>query len=99
MYAKCGRINDARRTFDKMNKRDEVSWNAMICGYSMHGMSMEALSTFDVMEYTDCRPYKLTFVGVLSVCNNTGLLDRGQTHFESISRDYNIKPVQNIILA
>ncbi|XP_045827370.1 putative pentatricopeptide repeat-containing protein At5g13230, mitochondrial [Trifolium pratense] len=92
MYAKCGRINDARLTFDKMNKRDEVSWNAMICGYSMHGISMEALNLFDMMQHTDCKPNKLTFVGVLSACSNAGLLHEGQTHFESMSRDYDTKP-------
>jgi pentatricopeptide repeat protein len=92
MYAKCGRINDARLTFDKMNKRDEVSWNAMICGYSMHGISMEALNLFDMMQHTDCKPNKLTFVGVLSACSNAGLLYEGRAHFESMSRDYDIKP-------
>ncbi|KAG4906203.1 hypothetical protein JHK82_054840 [Glycine max] len=34
MYAKCGRIDDSRLAFDKMDKRDEVSWNAIICGGS-----------------------------------------------------------------
>ena len=87
MHAKCDRSNDARRTFDKRNKRDEVSWNTMIFGYSMHGMSMDALSIIDMMQYTDCRPNRLTFVGVLSACSNAGLLYKGQTHFESMSRD------------
>lgn len=52
MYAKCGRIDDARLTFDKMDKQDEVSWNALICGYSIHGLGMEALNLFDMMQQT-----------------------------------------------
>ncbi|CAL5190755.1 unnamed protein product [Lathyrus oleraceus] len=92
MYAKCGRINDARLTFDKMNKRDEVSWNAMICGYSMHGMSAEALTLYEMMQHSDCKPNKLTFVGVLSACSNAGLLLKGQAHFMSMSQDYGIEP-------
>lgn len=92
MYAKCGRINDARLTFDKMDKRDEVSWNAMICGYSMHGLGMEALNLFDMMRQTNCKPNKLTFVGLLSACSNAGLLEKGQAHFKSMSRDYGIEP-------
>ncbi|XP_020237516.1 putative pentatricopeptide repeat-containing protein At5g13230, mitochondrial [Cajanus cajan] len=92
MYAKCGRIDDARLTFDKMDKRDEVSWNAIICGYSIHGLCMEALNLFDMMQQTNCKPNKLTFVGVLSACSNAGLLDKGQTHFKSMLQDYGIEP-------
>lgn len=92
MYAKCGRINDARLIFDKMDKQDEVSWNAMICGYSMHGLGMEALNLFDMMQHTNCKPNKLTFVGVLSACSNAGLLDIGQAHFKSMLQDYGIEP-------
>ncbi|KAK7308517.1 hypothetical protein VNO77_42127 [Canavalia gladiata] len=92
MYAKCGRIEDARLAFDKMDKQDEVSWNAIICGYSMHGLGMEALNLFDMMQQTTCKPNKLTFVGVLSACSNTGLLDKGQTYFKSMLQDYSIEP-------
>lgn len=37
MYAKCGRLEIARRLFEKMPKRDVVSWNVMILGYGLHG--------------------------------------------------------------
>ncbi|XP_027361920.1 putative pentatricopeptide repeat-containing protein At5g13230, mitochondrial [Abrus precatorius] len=92
MYAKCGRIDDARLIFDKMDKQDDVSWNAIICGYSMHGLGMEALNLFDMMQQTDCKPNKLTFVGVLSACSNAGLLDKGRAHFKSMLQDYGIEP-------
>ncbi|RDX85114.1 putative pentatricopeptide repeat-containing protein, mitochondrial, partial [Mucuna pruriens] len=92
MYAKCGRIEDARLTFDKMDKRDEVSWNAVICGFSMHGLGMEALNLFDMMQQANCKPNKLTFVGVLSACSNAGLLDKGRSHFKSMLQDYGIEP-------
>ncbi|CAJ1932880.1 unnamed protein product [Sphenostylis stenocarpa] len=92
MYAKCGRIDDARLTFDKMNKRDEVSWNAIICGYSIHGLGREALNLFDMMQKTNCKPNKLTFVGVLSACSNAGLLDEGRAHFRSMLQDYGVEP-------
>ncbi|KAJ0712519.1 putative tetratricopeptide-like helical domain superfamily [Helianthus annuus] len=32
MYAKCGDLVSARRIFDKMTKKDLVTWNAMITG-------------------------------------------------------------------
>ncbi|XP_048326552.2 putative pentatricopeptide repeat-containing protein At5g13230, mitochondrial [Ziziphus jujuba] len=92
MYAKCGSIKDARLVFDKLNKRDEVSWNAIISGYSMHGLGVEAIKVFEMMQKTNCKPNKLTFVGVLSGCSNAGLLDQGQAYFNSMAQDYGIEP-------
>lgn len=92
MYAKCGRIKDARLVFDKLKQRDEVSWNAMISGYSMHGLGKEALKLFEMMQETNCKPNKLTFVGVLSACSNAGLLDQGHAYFNSMVEDYDIEP-------
>ncbi|KAA8540030.1 hypothetical protein F0562_026722 [Nyssa sinensis] len=92
MYAKCGSIKDARLVFDMMGKRDVVSWNAMISGYSMHGLGGEALRIFESMQRMEIKPNKLTFVGVLSACSNTGLLDKGQDYFTSMVRDYGIEP-------
>ncbi|XWS54062.1 hypothetical protein CRYUN_Cryun10bG0056700 [Craigia yunnanensis] len=92
MYAKCGRIRDARLVFDMMNERDEVSWNAMISGYSMHGLAMEALNIFQMMQDRGYEPNSLTFVGVLSACSNSGLLGQGQAYFTSMFEDYGIEP-------
>ncbi|XVE92677.1 hypothetical protein REPUB_Repub01dG0120300 [Reevesia pubescens] len=92
MYAKCGRIKDARLVFHMMNERDEVSWNAMITGYSMHGLGMEALKIFQMMQDKGYKPNTLTFVGVLSACSNSGLLDQGQAYFTSMFQDYGIEP-------
>lgn len=92
MYAKCGSINNARLVFDMLNERDEVSWNAMISGYSTHGLGTEALKVFEMMQKTKCKPNKLTFVGVLSACSNAGLLDQGQAYFNSMVQDYSIEP-------
>ncbi|PON78583.1 DYW domain containing protein [Parasponia andersonii] len=92
MYSKCGGIRDARLVFDKLFERDEVSWNAMISGYSMHGLGVEALKVFEMMQKTRCKPNKLTFVGVLSACSNAGLLEQGQAYFNSMTQDYSIEP-------
>lgn len=92
MYAKCGSIKDAREVFDMMSNRDVVSWNAMISGYSMHGLSSEALRIFEHMQKTKTKPDKVTFVGILSACSNTGLLDKGQAYFTSMVHDYHINP-------
>lgn len=92
MYAKCGRIKDARSVFDTMSERDVVSWNSMISAYSMHGLGAEALKVFENMRKTNITPEHLTFVAVLSACSNTGSLDQGQSYFTSMQEDYGIEP-------
>ncbi|VFQ60906.1 unnamed protein product [Cuscuta campestris] len=92
MYAKCGNIKDARLVFDTLSVRDLVSWNVMVCAYSMHGSGIEALKIFEKMQSMDVKPNSLTFVGVLSACSNTGSLDLGQTYFSSMREQYGIEP-------
>lgn len=92
MYAKCGKIRDARLVFDTMSKKDVVSWNTMVSAYSMHGLGGEALQVFERMQKTDTKPNQLTFVGVLSACSNTGSLVQGQAYFTSMLQKYGIEP-------
>eukprot|EP01018_Ginkgo_biloba_P030284 Gb_21439 [translate_table: standard] len=92
MYAKCGSIEIARQLFEKMSKRDLVSWNAMIAGYAMHGHGENALALFSQMKQTGMKPDHITFIGVLSACNHAGLVDEGWHYFDCMSREYCITP-------
>eukprot|EP01018_Ginkgo_biloba_P008721 Gb_40380 [translate_table: standard] len=92
MYAKCGSIDDAYKVFDKIPRRDVVSWTAMIVGYAMHGCGMEALQLFEQMQLFGIKPNHVTFVGVLSACCHAGLVDDAWHYFECMSRDYHITP-------
>ncbi|KDP28679.1 hypothetical protein JCGZ_14450 [Jatropha curcas] len=44
--SKRGRIEDARRMFDKMLERDEFAWNTMIAAYASSGRLLEAKQLF-----------------------------------------------------
>ncbi|CAK7348020.1 unnamed protein product [Dovyalis caffra] len=44
--SKFGRIDDARKLFDKMLERDEFSWNTMVAGYANSGRFNEAKKLF-----------------------------------------------------
>eukprot|EP01018_Ginkgo_biloba_P036926 Gb_11578 [translate_table: standard] len=92
MYAKCGSIKDARKVFDKMCRKDAISWNAMIVGYAMHYCGKEALELFKEMQHSSIKPDRITFVGVLSACCHAGLVDDGRLYFDRMSQDYNITP-------
>lgn len=43
MYFKCGKIKLARALFDEIDKRDVVSWGAMIAGFAHNSLQREAL--------------------------------------------------------
>ncbi|XVF88602.1 hypothetical protein PTKIN_Ptkin19aG0064300 [Pterospermum kingtungense] len=63
-YAKSGRISDARNLFDKMPRRDVISWNAMLSACAKSG-SIENLShVFDQMPFRDSVSYNTVIAGL-----------------------------------
>ncbi|KAH6819453.1 Pentatricopeptide repeat superfamily protein [Perilla frutescens var. frutescens] len=91
-YSKWGRIGDARNVFDRMPQKNVISWNALISGYGNHGRGAEAVDLFQQMVRQGMLPNHITFLAVLSACCYSGLSDRGWEIFESMSRDYKVKP-------
>ncbi|KAL1208445.1 Pentatricopeptide repeat-containing protein [Cardamine amara subsp. amara] len=92
MYAKCGGIDDARRVFDQMQEKNVFSWTSMIDGYGKNGNPEEALELFTRMKEFHIEPNSVTFLGALSACSHSGLVDKGYAIFESMQRDYSMKP-------
>ncbi|GLU14619.1 hypothetical protein SLE2022_311790 [Rubroshorea leprosula] len=91
LYVKCGSLACARKVFDGMNEKNVVSWSTIISGYGMHGHGREALHLFDQMKDSS-KPDHVTFVSVLSACSHAGLIAEGWECFNSMSRDFGIKP-------
>jgi pentatricopeptide repeat domain-containing protein 1 len=78
MYAKCGSIEDARNVFDRMPKRDVVTWNAMIRGYAKCGQGWEALKLFRQMQDEGVQPDSVIFMGLLNACASVAAFDEGK---------------------
>ncbi|ESQ33985.1 hypothetical protein EUTSA_v10009590mg [Eutrema salsugineum] len=92
MYAKCGGIDDARRVFDQMQEKNVFSWTSMIDGYGKNGNPEEAIELFTRMKDFHVQPNYVTFLGALSSCSHSGLVEKGYEIFESMQRDYSMKP-------
>ncbi|GLT90538.1 hypothetical protein SLE2022_084650 [Rubroshorea leprosula] len=92
MYSKCGTIENAVDVFNRMGRRDLITWNTIIGGLAMHGRGADALSLFHQMNNAKVQPDGITFIGVLCACTHMGLVKNGMAYFQSMVDDYSIEP-------
>ncbi|XP_010240913.1 PREDICTED: pentatricopeptide repeat-containing protein At2g36980, mitochondrial [Nelumbo nucifera] len=90
MYAKCGDIDGSLQVFNGIANKDLVSWNAMLFGFGLHGLAIEALRVYEDMVASGLRPDKVTFIGLLMACSHSGLIAQGQVLFESMRSVYGL---------
>ena len=93
MYSKCGELSTARKMFDDRlaSHRDLVSWNGMIAAYAHHGCGLEAIKLFNDLQALGIKPDDVTYVGLLSACSHTGLVEEGLYYFDELVRDGTIR--------
>ncbi|GMJ14823.1 hypothetical protein like AT3G13770 [Hibiscus trionum] len=85
MYSKCGNLIYSRRIFDNMPERTVISWNAMLVGYSKHGMGREVVELYELMRNENkIKPDSVTLLGVLSGCSHGGMEDVGLKIFDEM---------------
>lgn len=77
VYGKCGSEKAAKKVFDEMDERTEVSWNAIITSFSFRGMYMDALVVFRLMIDAGMRPNTVTVSSMLPVLGELGLFKLG----------------------
>lgn len=90
-YVKCAALNYSHNLFDKMPERDVISWSSLILGYGLSGNVEIALGLFDRMHAAGVKPNNVTFLGALSACTHTGLVERANRYFE-IMKEYGVVP-------
>lgn len=92
MYAKCGDLNLSRSVFNMMPRKDIGAWNTMIIANAMHGNGEEALFLFNNMIRLGVQPNSVTFIGILSSCSHSRLVEEGLKIFNSMGRDHMVEP-------
>ncbi|EPS72721.1 hypothetical protein M569_02036 [Genlisea aurea] len=93
MYAKCGSVELAREIFDSTPCKDVVVWSAMIMGYALHGHGGEAIDLFTDMKDAGIFPNDVTFLGLITACSHSSLVEEGWEIFLSM-KDYGVDPRQ-----
>ncbi|PKI51421.1 hypothetical protein CRG98_028132 [Punica granatum] len=92
MYAKCGAMARAWEVFQEMRKKDQVVWNAAICGLAMNGHVQAVFGLFGLMEKFGIKPDGNTFMGLLCASTHAGLVSEGRRYFYGMARMYSISP-------
>ncbi|PON73175.1 Tetratricopeptide-like helical domain containing protein [Parasponia andersonii] len=92
MYAKCGIIEDARKSFEINPKDSSITWNSIIFAYAQHGQAYVALDLFAEMKEKEVKLDHITFVAVLTACSHIGLVEEGCKLLKSMEADYGIPP-------
>ncbi|KAK9282672.1 hypothetical protein L1049_010892 [Liquidambar formosana] len=78
MYAKLGKIKDACQLFNTMKDHNQVSWNAIISGFTSNGLHFEALNHFLKMRKEGLAPNMYTLISVLKAVGRLGNAGKGK---------------------
>ncbi|XP_050228673.1 putative pentatricopeptide repeat-containing protein At3g11460, mitochondrial [Mercurialis annua] len=92
MYAKCGDLAGARKVFDRMPVRNEISMATMLGGYGMHGRAGEVLVLFDRMLDEGAGVDAVCFTAVLSACSHARMVEKGLEYFWIMKERFGMKP-------
>ncbi|XP_057445287.1 pentatricopeptide repeat-containing protein At2g13600-like [Lotus japonicus] len=84
MYAKCGCLRLARRVFDSLGERNQVTWTCLITAMAQFSLDEDALALFNQMRQASVVLDDFTLATVLGVCSGqhhaaTGELLHGYT--------------------
>ncbi|CAA0820935.1 Pentatricopeptide repeat-containing protein [Striga hermonthica] len=92
-YSKCGFVERAIEVFDEMGSSKNVwTWTALIHGLASNGRGEIALKYYKSMLEENIKPNDVTFIGVLTACSHSGLVEEGSRFFMSMKRDFGIEP-------
>ncbi|KAK4752024.1 hypothetical protein SAY87_020822 [Trapa incisa] len=92
MYARSGKVFLARKVFDMMTRRDEVTYTSLISGYGIQGEGLTALALFEEMLSHGIKPDGICMIAVLSACSHSGLVSQGELLFQEMQTLYDIVP-------
>lgn len=90
VYAKFGVLEKAQEVFDILPNRNIVSWNSLLTGYAQLGEVECVLDSVSRMREDGFDPNLVTFRIILGACRHAGLVEKGLTYFEEMSRTHGI---------
>ncbi|KAG9160804.1 hypothetical protein Leryth_008637 [Lithospermum erythrorhizon] len=77
MYSKCGNPKVARRVFDLLKLKDDISWGTMMAGYAYNGDFWEVLELFECIRRGNLMTNKVSVVSVLLAAGEVRDFEKG----------------------
>ncbi|KVH95875.1 pentatricopeptide repeat-containing protein At1g03540 [Cynara cardunculus var. scolymus] len=74
MYGKCGSLDESQRVFDRITKRNSVSWSALLGGYCQKGDFDTVIELFRQMEEIDL----YSFGTIIRACAGLAAVRQGK---------------------
>lgn len=90
MKSRC--ITEARKTFKKMQERDEILWSIIICGLAMYVHVDETFGCFYEMPNCRVNPNDVVFMGSSIECTHAGLAEKESNCFNIMDKEYGVDP-------
>ncbi|CAI0555511.1 unnamed protein product [Linum tenue] len=80
LYCKSGLMTEARKVFQTLPRRDEVTWNALIGGHADNEEAEKAIEAFKLMREQSMGISYITIANVLGACTTAiDLLEHGMS--------------------
>ncbi|KAL5547146.1 hypothetical protein UlMin_006833 [Ulmus minor] len=99
LYARCGRIQEAYRAFEKIDAKDNISWNGLISGFAQSGYCEEALQIYSLMNRAEVKANLFTFCSAVSAAANLANIKQGrQLHAMILKTGYNFETEASNVL-
>lgn len=92
MYCKCGNIDMALENFETSPVKGLSCWNSMIFGLAVNGREKEAIEFFSRLLFSNLKPDDVSFIGVLTACNHSGMVSKAKYYFTLMTENYEIEP-------
>ncbi|KAK4784670.1 hypothetical protein SAY86_019038 [Trapa natans] len=89
MYAKLGEMGDSCKVFNSMEEQNDVSWNAMISGFTSNGLYSEAYDYFLRMKVRGLKPNVYTLISALKAVGKLGDINKGRDVHNYVSETGN----------
>ncbi|XP_051148974.1 putative pentatricopeptide repeat-containing protein At3g13770, mitochondrial [Andrographis paniculata] len=95
LYAKAGRINEARIIFEGLPNRDVVSCTALISGYTQLGLDEEAVDLFCTLQRESMPLNYVTYTSLLTALSGLATFEYGRQVHARVLRS---EPSINVVL-
>jgi pentatricopeptide repeat protein len=85
MYTKCGSPDEGRAVFRSLSLRNVVSWTSLMAGHAqLMGEQEQVFDAFGSMIREGVDPDLVSILGLLTVCDHVGLVEKGCAYFGTI---------------